>query len=50
MINRNATKEVNSSIMVFAGGNVKRSNTIRQKPKRFAEMANICCDVLFGVN
>jgi hypothetical protein len=50
-VRNNAITEVNSSILVVSAVSVmcKEVITKRQKPKRFAEVFNICCEVVLGI-
>ena len=47
---QSATIEVNSSIRLFSDLFVRCKDVImnKQKPNRFAEVFNMCCDVLFA--
>ena len=46
----NATIEVNSSIKLFSDLFVRCKDVImnKQKPSKFAEVFNMCCEVLFA--
>ena len=50
-VKRRAITLVSSSSTLFSAVLVMCSEvkTKRQKPKRFAELPRICCDVLFGI-
>lgn len=51
-VRSNAMTEVNSSILLVSAVSVMCKDVItkRQKPKRFAEVFKICCEVVFAIS